>query len=130
MADNRFQGKKVSTSWDIVLTHAQRMGVKFDLNSGRRSMAEQWKLWRNYRKNGHPVAAFPSPTAPHIRVGKQAHAIDVQTPGETQLQRFLEKEGLHPTNPVRGEPWHLEVGEVELRAYARKVRAAQERVGH
>jgi hypothetical protein len=79
MPDNRFDGHRVSTSWDIALTHARRMGVHFELDSGRRTMAEQWTLWRNYRKYGKPVAAFPLPTAPHIRVGKQAHAIDVNS---------------------------------------------------
>lgn len=130
MPDNRFDGRKVSTDWDTVLTHARRMGVSFHLNSGRRTMAEQWGLWRQFKAVGRPVAAFPSPTAPHIRVGRQAHALDVQTPGETNLQRFLQREGLHPRNTVRGEPWHLEVGERELRAYARRVRARQRKVGH
>lgn len=132
MPDNRFQGVKVSTSWDIVLTHAHRMGVKFKLDSGRRTMAQQWGLWRTYKRVGRPVAAFPSPNAPHIRVGRQAHAIDVNSldGGETRLQHFLQKEGLHPTNPVRGESWHLEVGEGELKAYAKKVRAAQKKAGH
>jgi hypothetical protein len=133
MADNRFQGKKVSTSWDTVLTHAQRMGVQFTLNSGRRTMAEQWFLWRNRGKPGYAnVVAFPQPNAPHIRVGRQAHAIDVDTHagGETHLQKFLEKEGLHPRNTVAGEPWHLEVGEAELKAYAKRIRSRQKAVGH
>lgn len=125
MPDNRFDSKKVSTSWDVVLTHARNAGVKFHLNSGRRTMNEQWALWRNFRRVGHPVAAFPSPNAPHIRVGRQAHALDVQTPGETNLQRHLEHHGLHVTNPVRGEPWHLEVPERELRALAKKLRQAK-----
>lgn len=130
MSDNRFDGKKVSRDWDTVLTHARRMNVHFRLNSGRRTMGEQMALWRRFKRDGHPAAAFPSPTAPHIRVGRQAHAIDVQTPGETNLQRFLERKGLHPRNTVSGEPWHLEVGERELRRYARGVRAAQRKAGH
>ena len=40
MPDNRFDGHKVSTSWDVVLTHARRMGVQFKLNSGRRTMTD------------------------------------------------------------------------------------------
>ncbi len=130
MPDNRFDSKKVSTSWDVTLTHARRMGVHFRLNSGRRTMREQWWLWRNRRKV-QPVA-FPSPNAPHIRVGRQAHAIDVDTSGggETHLQRFLQREGLHPRNTVRSEPWHLEVGERELRRYAKRVRARQRKAGH
>lgn len=130
MPDNRFDGRKVSRDWDSVLTHARRMGVHFHLNSGRRTMREQWALWRQFKSVGHPVAAYPSPWAPHIRVGRQAHALDVQTPGETNLQRWLARQGLHPRNTVRGEPWHLEVGERELRRYAKRVRARQKKAGH
>jgi hypothetical protein len=132
LPDNRFDGHKVSTSWDLVLTHARRMGVHFKLDSGRRTMAEQWVLWRNFRKYGKPAAAFPNPAAPHIRVGRQAHAIDVNSldGGENRLQRFLEREGLRPTNPVRGEAWHMEVPEGQLRAYAQIVRRRQKKAGH
>jgi len=135
MPDNRFDGHKVSTSWDVVLTHARRMGVQFKLNSGRRTMAEQRALvkakglWSSSNPHG---AARPMPWAPHIRVGLQAHALDVDTAagGENRLQRWLIKEGLHARNTVPGEPWHLEVGEKELRRYAKRVRAAQRKVGH
>jgi hypothetical protein len=132
LPDNRFDGHKVSTSWDIVLTHARRMGVRFELDSGRRTMAEQWVLWRNYRKYGKPVAAFPLPTAPHIRLGKQAHAIDVNSldGGENRLQRFLEHEGLTVTNPVPGEAWHMEAPESMLRHYSQLVRRRQKKAGH
>jgi hypothetical protein len=132
MPDNRFDSKRVSTSWDIVLTHARRMGVHFELDSGRRTMAEQWILWRNYRKYGKPVAAFPLPNAPHIRVGRQAHSIDVNSldGGENRLQHFLRKEGLHPVNDVAGESWHLTVPEHQLRAYAQIVRRRQKKAGH
>jgi hypothetical protein len=133
LPDNRFQGHRVSTSWDLALTHAQRMGVHFQLNSGRRTMAEQWFLWRNRGKPGFAkLVAFPTPNAPHIRVGRQAHSLDVDTHagGETHLQRFLAKEGLHPVNDVAGEPWHITVGERELRRYAKRVRARQKKAGH
>jgi hypothetical protein len=132
MPDNRFDGHKVSTSWDIVLTHARRMGVKFELDSGRRTMAEQLVLWRNYRKYGKPVAAFPNPNAPHIRLGRQAHSIDVNSldGGENRLQRFLRDEGLDAVNDVAGESWHLTVPEGQLRAYSQIVRARQRKAGH
>lgn len=135
MPDNRFDQKKVSTSWDVVLTHARRMGVKFKLDSGRRTMKEQWVLVRQkgvWSPSNPHGAARPFPWAPHIRVGLQAHAIDVNTTdgGESHLQRWLKKEGLHPRNTVPGEAWHLEVGERELRAYAKRVRARQKKAGH
>jgi hypothetical protein len=135
MADNRFDGRKVSTSWDIVLTHARRMGVHFTLDSGRRTMAEQWRLVREkgvWSPSNPHGAARPTPWAPHIRVGLQAHAIDVNSldGGENRLQRWLAREGLHPRNTVPGESWHLEVGERELRRYAKRVRARQKKAGH
>lgn len=135
MPDNRFDAHRVSTSWDVVLTHARRMGVKFKLDSGRRTMSEQRLLVREkgvWSPTNPHGAARPMPWAPHIRVGRQAHAIDVNSKdgGENRLQRWLEKEGLHPRNTVPGEPWHLEVGEGELKAYAKKVRAAQKEAGH
>lgn len=133
MADNRFDGHRVSTAWDHTLTHAQRMGVQFTLNSGRRTMREQWFLWRHRGQPGYAkLVAFPSPNAPHIRIGRQAHSLDVDTGGggETHLQRFLLNEGLHPVNDVQGEPWHLTVGERELRRYAKRVRAQQKKAGH
>src|SRR4051812_11227200 len=103
------------------------MGVHFELDSGRRTMAEQLVLWRNYRKYGKPVAAKPVPWAPHIRVGRQAHAIDVNSldGGENRLQHFLRKEGLNAVNDVAGESWHLTVPEGQLRAYAQMVRRRQ-----
>jgi hypothetical protein len=135
LPDNRFDSKKVSSSWDIVLTHARRMGVHFRLDSGRRTMADQWRLVREkgvWSPSNPHGAARPTPWAPHIRVGLQAHSIDVNSldGGENRLQRFLEREGLHPVNDVPGESWHMTVGERELRAYAKRVRARQKKAGH
>lgn len=124
-----FQGKRVSRYWFIVLTAAWAAGVRFTLNSGQRTMKEQWALFlqnmvrvgaRWVQRAGRPLTAFPSPIAPHIRVGRQDHAVDVDSldGGETRLQRWLEKQGVHPTNPVRGESWHLELSANELRALA------------
>ncbi len=122
MPDQRFQGKRVSTEWDIVLTEAARQGVNFTLNSGKRTMAEQWVLYNGYRKGlpGYNLAAFPNPNAPHVRVGRPDHAIDVDSinGGETRLQSWLQKQGVHPTNPVAGESWHMELPAEELRKLA------------
>jgi lysozyme len=126
-------GKRVSGRWHRLLTAAERDGVQFLLTSGRRTMAEQTRLFhqnmqfvggRWVRRPGRPLTAFPNPNAPHIRVGRAAHAIDVNAldGGETRLQRWLEGKGLHPTNPVIGEAWHLEVPEAELRRAAARQR--------
>ena len=75
MPDNRFDGKKVSTAWDVVLTHARRMGVQFRLNSGRRTMAEQRALvkakglWSSSNPHG---AARPMPWAPPVTTAQRS----------------------------------------------------------
>ena len=106
-----FQGKRVSRAWWRVLTAAQRQGVSFRLNSGRRTLAEQWALYRAYKAGTGNLAAYPLPTAPHIRVGLPNHAIDVDTNvggGEDDLQRWLQHRGVRVGNPVWGEPWHMD----------------------
>lgn len=134
MPDNRFDGHAVSTAWDITLSHARRMGVHFILDSGRRTMAEQRALVREkglWSPSNPHGAARAVPWAPHIRVGLQAHAVDVNDAdgGRQRLQRYLSREGLAPRQTVPGEPWHLVVGEWALRRYARKIRAAQKHAG-
>jgi hypothetical protein len=122
-----FQGKKVSYPWWLCLVeYDQDRGGDLRLNSGKRTLAEQWRLYRNYRRTGWPVAAFPSPFAPHIRVGRVDHALDIDTNvghGETGFQRWLERNGVSTHNPVRGEAWHLEVRNArQLKALAEKIR--------
>ena len=66
---------------------------------------------------------FPSPNAPHIRVGRIDHAIDVNSldGGETRLQRWLEEQSCRPSNPVRGEAWHMELTATQLRRLAARL---------
>lgn len=124
MPDNRFDGKRVSDEWDTILTAARRAGVDFHLNSGRRTMAEQWFLWNHRGQPGFAsLVAFPSPTAPHIRVGRIDHAIDVQTGGEDRLQTWLRSRGVRAVNNVTGEPWHLEAPASQLRRLAARLTA-------
>lgn len=121
----RFRGVKVSGAWDTVLTEAARQGVRFQLNSGKRTLADQWRLvrekgvWSPSNKTG---AARPTPWAPHIRVGSPAHAIDVQTGGEDALQRWLLRNGVQAVNNVPGEPWHLDAPRTQLVALAQKIK--------
>lgn len=122
-----FDGHRVSNPWWRVLTAARADGVRFVLNSGRRTLAEQWRLYRNPPRdsNGRPVpVAFPSPNAPHIMVGRYAHAIDVNAldGGETRLQAWLEKHGVDVSNPVIGEAWHMVVPERQLVALAKRLK--------
>lgn len=122
-----FQGKRVSTYWKVVLDAAWEDGVRFQLNSGQRTMAEQRALvaekglWSPSNPQG---AAAPSAHAPHIREGRQDHALDVDTfaqgGGESKLQRWLEKQGAMVRNTVPGEPWHMEVSAGSLARLYRK----------
>lgn len=129
----RFDGHRVSKRWYRVLRRARREGVRFSVISARRTLAEQWRLfrqnmywngWRYVPRPGRPLTAFPSPFAPHIRRGRANHALDINTRdgGEYRLQSWLSRQGAHPTNPVRGEPWHLELGAWDLRRLARRFR--------
>lgn len=117
-----FQGKRVSKRWKVVLDRAWSEGVRFQLNSGNRTMSEQWALYNAYRNGSGVLAAFPSPNAPHIRLGRQAHAIDVDSfaynDGENRLQAWLRKNGANAQNTVAGESWHLEITENELKVLA------------
>lgn len=122
-----FQGKRVSPNWETVLQAAWDEGVRFQLNSGQRTLAEQRALvatkglWSPSNPKG---AAAPSPDAPHIRDGRQAHALDVDLfahgGGEAKLQRWLEHHGVVVRNTVPSEPWHMEISEDALKRLADK----------
>jgi len=125
-----FQGKRVSRRWKAVLEAAVRDGVKFTLTSGRRTMSEQAALFRlnmvrpGVPKPGRPLTAFPNPLAPHIRVGSQAHALDINSldGGETRFERWVEKHGVDWRNTVPGEAWHGELTGRALRKLHRRTR--------
>lgn len=129
MADGRFQGKRVSLTWDVILTDAAKR-VTFRLNSGRRTMREQSGLWAGFVARGRrpPLVAFPQPNAPHIKVGRENHSIDVDTnvgDGEQALERELERMGLVIINDVPGEAWHqTERDEGRLKRVAGRILAA------
>ena len=126
-------GVRVSTQWLVVLRAADRAGVRFTVNSGHRTMREQARLFRqNMRWNGsrwvpkpgRPLTAFPSPTAPHIRIGNPAHALDASTldGGERRLEAWLDRPGATAENTVPGEAWHLELSRAELHLLWRRYR--------
>lgn len=127
-----FQGQRVSASWRIVLLAAAHDKVPFKVNDGRRTMAEQEDqvrrkgIWSPSNPHG---AARPTPWAPHIRVGRQDHAIDVDTGGggENHLQAWLIRHHAAAVNTVPGEPWHLEVPRGQLRKLARRIAKRRKR---
>lgn len=125
----RFDGKRVSFLWLVVLTAARKAGVQFRLDSGKRTIPEQRALFnqnmqlvngRWVPKPDHPVTAWPSPTAPHIKRGNPAHAVDINSldGGETRLEAWMERHGMDWRNTVSTEPWHAEVPLAQLIAFA------------
>lgn len=131
MAIPRFQGKRVSWRWRAVLRWARREGVNFTLTSGRRTLKEQWALfrqnmmWNGFRwvqRPGRPLTAFPRPGAPHLK--RINHALDINTldGGETRFQRWVESKGVKWRNRVPGEAWH---GDVSWRGLTKLYRLAK-----
>ena len=128
----RFEGVRVSKKWYVVLKRARAAGHhSFKVNSGKRTMREQWALFRqNMRFNGrrwvqrpnHPLTAYPTPTAPHVRIGRADHALDLNNPQDLVI--FLESppRNSHPSFPVFGESWHLELPGKELTRLWKKYR--------
>jgi hypothetical protein len=110
---------KVSTQWLAALRGADKARVGFTVNSGARTEAEQKRLialkgcWSPSNTDG---AACPWNRSNHVIKGRANHAVDVQPGGEQRLQNWLNSHaGVHATNPVPGEPWHLEINRDGLR---------------
>jgi hypothetical protein len=129
-ADARFRGVRVSKAHAIVLEAADDAGVRFTLDSGRRTMAEQAALVRQKGtwspRNPHG-AATPNRNAPHIRVGRANHALDVNSldGGQARLAAFYRKNGVAIAFNVPGEAWHEDpVSEPELLAAANRLEPA------
>lgn len=119
----RFDGHLVSDEWCVILSAARRAGVQFEVDSGHRTMVEQEKLvaekgvWSPSNPHG---AAVPSPTAPHIRVGRPDHACDVNSldGGSNRLAAWIRSRGARVLFTVPPEPWHMEIPLADLRALA------------
>lgn len=114
---------RVSAEWHDVLEAARRERVAFTVTDGHRTLAEQADRFAVFQRDGHPVAARPSATAPHIRTGRPDHAIDVNAldGGAARLAAWLRRNGAGATFPVPGEAWHIEVPRGDLERLARRV---------
>jgi hypothetical protein len=131
-----FQGKRVSGVWKTILDEAWDQGVRFQLNSGQRTMAEQQALYDQNMSGGRPrpgrpLTAVPSSTAPHIKEGHVNHALDVDSSGngENELQAWLTRQGVTVVNNVPGEAWHLDpVNEEQLKRVAERIRKENKRI--
>lgn len=119
-----FQGQKVSRVWWRVLTAADK-DIDFRVNDGRRSMADQWRLYRMYLAGTGNLAAFPNPNAPHIWLGRPNHALDIDQyagDGEQSLQNWLIRHGVDAVNNVAGEGWHIYAPLTQLLRLAHDIR--------
>lgn len=129
MANRYILDTRLSEAHYVVCTEAIRRGVitPSDLNEGRRTMTEQWHFWNNQP----PLAAFPSPNAPHIKLGRENHDIDVNSfnGAARRLAAFYERLGIDVSFCVGGEDWHICVhSEAQLKAAAAKIRRARDRL--
>jgi len=125
-----YNGKRVSQEWLTVLTAAEKdRGRTLRLNSGQRTMGEQARLYALYLSGRGNLAAVPSPIAPHIRVGRPDHAldIDVYSGDAAWFDAWATAKGYPLDNTVRGEAWHKEIrgGADALRALARDLGGPQ-----
>lgn len=119
-----FDARRVSDEWAIVLTAARADGVRFRLNSGQRTFAEQDALRKLYLAGRGPLAAKPSHDAPHIRTGRPDHALDVDMyvgDGVRGLARWLQRAGASVAWTVPGEGWHIETPRADLERLARSL---------
>jgi hypothetical protein len=128
MAHRFILDTRLSVPHYIVCSEAIRRGIiePDDLNEGRRTMAEQWAFFRNQP----PLAAFPRPTAPHIKVGLDNHDLDVNSfnGASRRLAKFYESLGIDVSFCVGGEDWHICVhSEAQLQRAAAKITRERDR---
>lgn len=125
-ADISRDRERVSSEWYTILMALRASGVKFNVNEGHRTMDRQAQLVRELGrypngKAGYGTgAAAPSPSAPHIRVGRIDHAIDCDNPAG--VVTGLRKLGVAATRPIAKEPWHIEAPEAHLRKAAKRAK--------
>lgn len=117
----------VSIQWAAVLADMHAAGVSFNVNEGHRTFARQAQLVRQkgvWSPSNPYGAARPSNSAPHIKTGSIAHAIDFSN--DPAVFSWLSRHGLHPARTVSTESWHIECPAYALEAYYRK-RSARKR---
>lgn len=118
------RGRRVSRAHAIVLTAYEQTHHTFlYINQGRRTIAEQWGFWNHYKQYGYPLAAYPSPAAPHIKYNQANHAMDINAPAPAySVAAFYRSQGISVAFNVSTEAWHMDtLSEQELLTVARKL---------
>lgn len=126
----------MSTSHAVMLgAYERRTGRAVSINQGQRTLAEQAAFYRAYKSGRGPLAARPTPSAPHIKFRRQHHALDINAPRPARdVAAFYRQQGVPVAFNVRGEPWHMDVlDEGKLKRAARALKRATDptlRYGH
>lgn len=116
------RGKRVSVSHAAMLKAYEVAEGPLYINQGRRTLAEQTKFWLHYKRYGSPLAAYPSPNAPHIKSNREHHALDINANVVQRVATFYRSHGVPVAFNVPGEPWHMDVlDEKKLIAAAAKL---------
>lgn len=102
-----FDGTNCSRVYTRMLTMAREDGVKFHLNSGFRSVKEQWRLYRLYKAGKGALAAFPGTSTHNKRGWKQGLDVNDTDGGRARLQAWAHRHGMAFDLTVKGESWHL-----------------------
>lgn len=113
MAYTTLHGKRVSKDhYTILRAYERKYNCAVQINQGARTIADQWRFWNNYKKYGRPLAAYPSPSAPHIKWGQGHHALDINAGsgcGQAQhVAAYYRSLGIPVAFNVPSEAWHMD----------------------
>ena len=119
------RGKRVSPAHEAMLVAYEKSQGSVNINQGARTIAEQTGFWLHYLRYGFPLAARPTPAAPHIKYGRQHHAMDINAPQPAHsVADFYRAHGVPVAFNVSSEAWHMDtLDEAALIAAAAKLGA-------
>lgn len=103
----QYDGVNTCRLYARLLTMAHEDGVKFKLDSGYRSVRQQWKLWLLYKSRKGPIAAFPGTSTHNKKSWKQGLDVNAIDGGTQRFRSWAAKHGIIFDLTVSGEAWHL-----------------------